>query len=380
MDFARFESVNIEEKLAIYEAMIESTGDGVTVTDREGRILFMNPAAARMLKYEEAQVIGKDYALVARAADKNGQFIPPEKRPLKTVLKTGQSFTNSTANYYIKSDDSKFPAAITTSAIILKDQIIGAIITFRDITHEKEIDRIKTEFLSLASHQLRTPLSAIRWFLEMLLAGDAGPLNSEQIEFLENINKSTNRMIQLVNDLLNITRIESGRIILEPRPTHLGNLIQEVLSELQPKIETKKQKIIVSIHPDLSEVNIDPNLIRAVYLNLINNAIKYTPAGGEVTVMVSKKGNEIISQVTDTGYGIPTSEQKRIFEKFFRASNIIKKETEGTGLGLYLIKAIVESSKGKIWFKSQENVGSTFWFTLPASGILTNKGDVAISS
>ena len=380
MDFTRFESLTVEEKLAIYEAMIDSTADGVAVTDRQGRILFMNPAASRMLKFDPPKVIGKDYTLVARAADKNGQFIPPGKRPLKTVLATGQSFTNSTANYYIRSDDRKFPAAITTSAIILNDQIIGAIVTFRDITHEKEVDRVKTEFLSLASHQLRTPLSAIRWFLEMLLAGDAGPINKEQTEFLKNIDQSTNRMILLVNDLLNITRIESGRIIIEPRPTHLGKLIQEVLSELKPKIEAKKQKIIVSIHPDLSKVNIDPNLIRAVYLNLINNANKYSPQGGEITVIVSRRGKEIISQVTDTGYGIPLADQKRIFEKFFRAGNIVKKETDGTGLGLYLVKSIVESSSGRIWFKSQQNVGTTFWFTLPASGILAKAGEITISS
>lgn len=380
MEFVPLQATKIEEKIAIYEAMIASTADGLTVTDREGRILFMNPAAAKMLKIDSQKVVGADYTLIAKAADKNGLAIEPNRRPLKTVLKTGQSFTNSTANYYIRSDDTKFPAAITTSAIILKNQIIGAIITFRDITHEKEVDRIKTEFLSLASHQLRTPLSAIRWFLEMLLAGDVGQLNQEQMEFLQNIDQSTSRMIQLVNDLLNITRIESGRIIIEPSPTHLGKLIKEVLSELRPKFESKKQKIIVSIHPDLSAINIDPNLTRAVYLNLINNAIKYTPAGGEVTVMVSRKGTEIISQITDTGYGIPTGEQKRIFEKFFRGSNIVKKETEGTGLGLYLVKSIIESSHGRIWFKSQENKGTTFWFTLPASGILAKKGDVTISS
>ena len=380
MEFVPLKATKLEEKIAIYEAMITSTADGLAVTDREGRILFMNPAAGKMLKFDTLKAIGQQYTKIARAADKNSQFIPPDKRPLKTVIRTGQSFTNSTANYYIRSDDTKFPAAITTSAIILKNQIIGAIITFRDITHEKEVDRIKTEFLSLASHQLRTPLSAIRWFLEMLLAGDAGPINSEQTEFLKNIDQSTNRMIQLVNDLLNITRIESGRIIIEPRPTHLGKLIQEVLSELRPKIETKKQKIIVSMHPHLSAVNIDPNFIRAVYLNLINNAIKYTPVGGEITVIVSKKGNEVISQITDTGYGIPLSEQKRIFEKFFRASNVVKKETEGTGLGLYLVKAIVESSKGRVWFKSQENTGTTFWFTVPASGILAKEGEVTISN
>ena len=379
MEPASANSMNVEEKLAVYEAMINSTADGLTVTDQEGKIVIMNPAAAKMLLYDPKEVIGKDYIGIARAADKNGVFIQPENRPLKTILKAGGSFTNHTANYYIRRDNTKFPAAITTSAILINSQIIGAIITFRDVTHEKEVDRMKTEFLSLASHQLRTPLSAIRWFLEMLIAGDAGKLNPEQTEFVQNINESTVRMIQLVNDLLNITRIESGRIIIDPKPTDLGKLIQSVIAELQPKLEVKKQKIILSCHPDLKQINLDPNLISAVYLNLLNNAIKYSPEGGEIMVMVSKKGPEVLSQISDSGFGIPQNEQHRIFEKFFRATNIVKRESQGTGLGLYLVKAIIESSNGKIWFKSEENHGTTFWFSLPIGGILPKKGEVTIN-
>ena len=216
--------------------------------------------------------------------------------------------------------------------------------------------------------------------MEILQNGDAGKLNKQQMELLEDIYQSTKRMIQLVNDLLNISRMETGRIIIDPKPTHLGQLLEEVLKDLKQKINSKKQKLVISYHPDLSEINIDPNLIRAVYLNLISNAIKFTPEEGEITVIISKKGNDIISQITDTGWGIPKNEQGKIFQKFYRGSNVVKKVFEGTGLGLYLVKSIIEASRGKIWFKSQKNKGTTFWFSLPASGILPKKGDVSITA
>ena len=370
---------NLEKKLAIREAMISSVGDGLVATDRDGKILLMNPAAEKMLLQNAKEVIGKNYVETVPAADKDGQIISSDKRPLLSVLKQGKSFTNHSANYYVRKNGSKFPAAITTSPIKYQNSIIGAIITFRDVTHEKEVDRMKTEFISLASHQLRTPLSAIRWFVEILQNGDAGKLNSQQMELLGDIYQSTKRMIQLVSDLLNISRMEAGRIIIDPKPTHLGQLLEEVLKELKPKINSKRQKLAISYHPDLSEINIDPNLIRAVYLNLLSNAIKFTPEYGEITVIISKKGNDIISQITDTGWGIPKNEQAKIFQKFYRGSNIIKKVFEGTGLGLYLVKSIVEASRGKIWFKSQKNKGTTFWFSLPISGILPKKGDVSIT-
>ncbi|OGD82835.1 hypothetical protein A3J17_05075 [Candidatus Curtissbacteria bacterium RIFCSPLOWO2_02_FULL_40_11] len=372
--------IELKQKLAIDEAIISSVGDGLIVTDKEGRILLMNPAATRMLKQDAKAVVGKDLIDTVPAADKNGKIVPKENRPLRTVLATGQSFTNHAANFYVRSDKSKFPAAITTSPIILNKEIIGSIITFRDITHEKEVDRMKTEFISLASHQLRTPLSAIRWFLEMLINGDAGPVNKEQAKFLKNVNDSTLRMITLVNDLLNISRIESGRIIIEPKPTHLGKLIEEVLEEVRLKYKSKNQKVVVSYHPNLPDINVDPNLTRAVYLNLLNNAIKYSPEGSEITIIISKKGNEIISQISDNGFGIPKKEQYRVFQKFYRGSNIVKKVLDGTGLGLYLVKSIIESSSGKIWFESEEGKGTTFWISLPTSGTAAKKGEVSINS
>ncbi len=374
------EPLEIKQKLAIDEAIISSVGDGLIITDNQAKILLMNPAASEMLRQDPKQVIGRDFIETIPAADINGNIIPREKRPFLSVVATGQSFTNHAANYYVRSDKTKFPAAITTSPIIFNGDIIGAIITFRDITHEKEVDRMKTEFISLASHQLRTPLSAIRWFLEMLLSGDAGKLTDEQIKFLKNINDSTIRMIALVNDLLNISRIESGRIIVDPRPTHLGQLLDGILEEVRLKYQAKKQKVIVSYHPDLPKINVDPNLIRAVYLNLINNAIKYTPENGEITIIISKKGDELISQVSDSGWGIPKGEQHRVFQKFFRGSNVARRVLDGTGLGLYLARAIIASSNGKIWFKSDENRGTTFWFSIPTSGTLAKRGEVSINS
>ena len=166
--------------------------------------------------------------------------------------------------------------------------------------------------------------------------------------------------------------------MVEPKPTDLLKLVEETVGELKRKMEHKNIKFIISAHENLPMINVDPKLIGHVYTNLIDNAIKYTKDGGEVSVFISKKDDEIISQISDNGYGIPVSEQGKLFMKFFRASNIIKHVTEGTGLGLYLVKAIVTSSGGKIWYKSEADKGTTFWFSLPVEGMKPKKGEVSL--
>lgn len=358
------------------DAMLGSIGEGMIVTDDVGNILRINSLAVDMLGMITADVVGKQASSAYTLYDDGDKPIPTNQWPIYLTLQTGQKTVQTTR--VIHPGGTKSALGLTATPVIQQGKTIGAIEIIRDITKEKEVDRMKTEFISLASHQLRTPLSAIRWFTEMLISGDAGKLTTDQAEFAKNIADSTERMIQLVNSLLNISRIESGRIIIDPKPTDLRELVAGIVNDLKGKTVERNQTLAVSVHNELPKINIDPRLIGQVYLNLLTNAIKYTPKGGEITVFISRKGDDVVSQVTDNGYGIPVSEQAKMFKKFFRATNIVKVETDGTGLGMYLVKSIIESSGGKIWFKSEEGKGTTFWFSLPMSGMKAKAGEVTI--
>lgn len=373
------ENRNLAEAKARNEAALASIGDGVVVVSDRGEIIFINEQALSMLDTKKEEVIGKHLIHAIAAEDEAKKQLPLENHPMQQAMLHGVK-TTSRDIYFSKKAGEKFPVAITATPIFLLGALIGGVLVFRDITYEKEVDRMKTEFISLASHQLRTPLSAVKWFAEILLAGDSGELPPEQKEMVNNIYLSNERMIDLVNSLLNISRIESGRLIISPRPTNLKKLLDEVLSDLTPKIAENKDKVVVSVLSTLPEINIDPKLIRHVYMNLLTNAIKYTPAGGEIHVLISQKDNELISQITDNGYGIPKDQEGKVFQKFFRADNVIKVETDGSGLGLYLVQSIVNASGGRIWFESTEGKGTTFWFSLPMSGSPAREGEVSINS
>ena len=213
----------------------------------------------------------------------------------------------------------------------------------------------------------------------MLVDGDAGKLNVEQQKYAKNVYESTKRMINLVNALLNVSRIESGRIMVDPTPTNIVKLVEEVIDETKAKLGDRNQKIILSAYKELPLIKIDQKLLRNVYLNLITNSMRYSPSQSTIEIFISKNEKELISQITDHGYGIPKAEHGKVFEKFFRASNAMKTEPSGTGLGLYLSKAIVESSGGSIWFDSNEG-GTSFWFTIPLEGMVPKKGEVTIDS
>ena len=360
------------------EAMLGDIGDGVVGINDKGEVTFVNHQVEVMTGFTRAELMGKFLIQAIVMKDNLGHDVQATDQPIRQAIFYKKK-VQSHAFSYVRKDGTKFAVAITATPVVVFDQTIGGVVVFRDITKEMEVDRMKTEFISLASHQLRTPLSAMKWFSEILLDGDVGKLTDEQHEILTNIYKSNERMIDLVNTLLNISRIESGRIMIEPRPTDLKKLVDEVVMEVTPRLTQKQHKLAISVHDNLPEVSLDPKLVRHVYLNLLTNAIKYTPKGGDIVIIISKSGDNVISQISDSGLGIPKSQQDRVFKKFFRAKNIVKVETEGTGLGLYLAKAIVESSGGKIWFQSEEGKGTTFWFSLPLHAV-KKEGVVSIDS
>lgn len=367
-----------EEERAKDSALLGSLGEGIVVLDKNGTIVKANPMAESLTGWKAAEMRGKNWDELVPLEDENGKRVPIADRASQKVLETKKVFAND-KYYYVRKDGKKFPVGTTAAPVLVKGKVIGVIKVFRDITREKYIDKAKSEFVSLASHQLRTPLSSIKWFSEMLLHGDAGELAKEQKEFVNNIFLSNERMIDLVNSLLNISRIESGRIIVDPVPTDVGQLVRELIKELEVKIKEKNMQMAVSVYENMPKINLDPKLIRQVYMNLLTNSIKYTPAGGRIVVMISIKDKEILSQISDNGYGIPKREQERVFQKFYRGENVVKVEIDGTGLGLYLVKAIVESSGGKIWFESEEGKGTAFWFTLPLEGTPAKKGEVTLT-
>ncbi len=230
----------------------------------------------------------------------------------------------------------------------------------------KDLDEAKSGFISVVAHQLRTPLSGVKWTLSMLIGGDMGELNNDQKTFLMKSYESNNRMINLVNDMLAADRVQSGKVRYEFRSISIINLIDNILFELNPAAQKKNISIEYKDRLDnIPNVLVDPDTIRAVMQNLLENAIKYTMDGGKVSIGLVKQEEKLQVSVTDNGIGIPENQKKNIFSKFFRATNAVKLETDGSGLGLNIAQTIIEKNGGEMWFESQENKGTTFFFTIP---------------
>lgn len=259
-----------------------------------------------------------------------------------------------------------------------------------DITHDKEVDKAKSEFVSLASHQLRTPLSSINWYAEMLIAGDAGPLTEDQKKYLDEIYKGNQRMVDLVNSLLNVSRLELGTFIVEPEQTNVIALAKSVMEEQMPQLTKKKQQLSANLSDDVPSMYVDPKLLRMVLQNLLSNSIKYTNEEGriEVDMNLDEERKNLKIKVADTGMGIPKQQQSKVFSKLFRADNVRETDTEGTGLGLYIVKQVIEHSGGTVTFNSpyvldidgakKEVQGTAFYITLPLSGMKARKGTKSI--
>ncbi|HET8575301.1 MAG TPA: ATP-binding protein [Candidatus Paceibacterota bacterium] len=364
---------HIESEKAQTETVLESIGEGVIAVDKKGLVTVANPAGANMLGLSKEDMIGMTFAnVIPKEEDRKEQPTQKEDRLVYQTLATGKKY--SATSYYYRSDDAKFPAAVTSAPIVLDGALAGAIVVFRDTTREMEIDKQKTEFVSLASHQLRTPLSAVRWYSEMVLGEKIGPLNDKQRKYVQEVYDSNLRMIELVNALLNVSRIELGTFAVEPSEVNLGEMFESVVDELMPAMRAKNLHFEKHYENAPKAFFVDPNLMRIVFQNLLSNSVKYTPEGGSVGISVEEVGAYLRVKVYDTGYGIPKADQPKMFTKLFRASNVTTKDTEGTGLGLYIIKSVVEKTGGRIWFESEENKGTTFFVELPMKGMSKIEG------
>lgn len=359
------------------EAIIESIGEGVIVTDAEGKIVTLNKAAKELLQIDEA-AIGSSITDAMLLEDEHSAMVIPSAHPLIQSLRDKRRVMERSFRI-VRSDMVKVSLAITASPVLVDGDVIGGVGVFRDITHERDIDRAKTEFVSLASHQLRTPLTTISWYTELILGTDADNLTDEQRNYLEVIYQGNRRMIDLVNALLNVSRLELGTLLIEPEPTDLKQLCNNVLRDVEPLIREKKHRVQFNFDESIESIKVDPRLMTMIVQNLLTNAIKYTPEEGFVSLDIVKRYPDVMIRVSDSGFGIPVDQQDRIFSKLFRAENVTARNTEGTGLGLYIVKSILDHAGGRVWFESEENKGTTFYVTIPLEGMKSRSGSKSLT-
>ncbi len=333
-------------------AIIQNFADGLLVFDKENKLTLVNPEAERIFNIKKEDLIGKDIFQLAKI---------PQIGSLIEIL--GDFDKKVSRKEWSPKKDLVLEVSLVP--ISSNKKKMGSLVILHDISREKKIEELKSEFVSIAAHQLRTPLSAIKWTLKMLLDGDLGEITPEQKNFIEKTYQANERMIHLINDLLDVSRIEEGRYVYKPTLIRLDTIVEKMVNSYKELAENKGLVLELKVENGSFLVKVDVEKIKLAIQNLLENAISYTPKGGRVTVSLKERENEIEFSIKDTGVGIPKDQQKRIFSKFFRAPNVMRMQTEGTGLGLFITKNIIESHGGKIWFESEEGKGTTFYFTLP---------------
>lgn len=331
-----------ESERAKLEAIIGNIQDGVIVHDDNKQVLLVNHAIYEMFSLGDQTVIGKNLHDLIPNPDLQALLSRSGEGPLKY--------------HEINFDDGRvFNAQYTP---IPK---IGGAITMQDISYIKELDRLKSDFIHTVSHDLRSPLTAVLGYTELIER--TGPLNENQLEFLHRLQGSVQHITALINDLLDLGRLEAG-FDSRREMVHINNILKYTLDMVDPLVKKKKITLTTNASTDMKPLRANPIRIRQMLDNLISNAIKYTPDGGKVAVNMFMQENQIIFHVDDNGPGIPAEEQPRVFEKFYRASNTID-GVRGSGLGLAIVKSIVDSHQGRVWVESTVGKGSTFFVLLP---------------
>ena len=372
------EEKQISEKragdLLKYQLAVENASDHIVITNSEGKIIYVNKAAEKLTGFSKKEVIGKNPSIWggqmgAEYYKKMWQTIKFDKKPFAGEI------INKNKN------GKNYEASVRISSVLnRKGDVMFFVGLERDITEQKRIEKSKTEFVSLASHQLQTPLTSVRWNAELILDSDKKEhnLTAKQKRYVNDLYKSTIRTIELINSLLNVSRIELGTINVDPEPTDIKEICVSCTDEIQKELLSKNIKFEPHYDPGLPKINVDPIFFRMIMINLLANAVKYTNPGGSVRLDVTKGKDGIQIKITDTGVGIPKKQQDRMYAKFFRANNA-QMLSEGSGLGLYIVKSVLDKTGGKIWFESEENKGTTFYVLIPLTGMKKLKGTKGFS-
>ena len=356
------------KELEKFKLAVDGASDHIIITDNEGVVLYVNNATESITGYKASEALGK------KAGQLWGQHMDKDfyEGLWKTIKYDKKVFFGRIKNRRKNGED--YVADITISPILNKKGEANFFVGIeRDITKEAALDQAKTEFVSLVSHQLRTPLTAISWYTELLLNGDVGKLGKKQMEYLNEVAHGNRRMVELINSLLNISRMEMGTFTVDLQMMDICAVMADTI-KMQDSMVTKSKIDLRFVCEKIPKLVLDAKLIGFVFQNLVSNAVKYTPPGGYVKINIVLKGQEVITDIADNGYGIPKKQQGEIFKKFFRADNVRIRNTDGTGLGLYLVKMILDFVGGKIWFESEVDKGSTFHVSIPMSG-MTNRSD-----
>jgi PAS domain S-box-containing protein len=348
------------------QAILEAVADGVIVTDANRRITLFNAAAEQILRLDRTQIIDQSLS------NFSGLF----GQAAKTWMETIQNWYKDPGTYQkgelyteqINLDDEQV-VSVHLSPVLMRGKFLGTVSIFRDITHQVEVDRLKSDFVATVSHELRTPMTSIRGYVDILLMGAAGSLNEQQAQFLGVIKRNTKQLSILVNDLFDVSRIESGKVNLNLQELDIVEIINEAINGLIRLSKDEDKKMLVEFEPDqVTPAALgDRDRVRQILNNLLENAFHYTPEGGVIKLRVLPQEDEVEIRVSDNGIGIPPEIQPQIFDRFYRGEHPNVLATSGTGLGLAIVKSLVEMHNGRIWIESSglSGEGTTFYFTLP---------------
>lgn len=347
-----------------WEAVFKFTDEGIIIFDQRGRVVGFNTAASKLTGRKAEEAIGQPYIKVVKSVSQEGVNLAAIS-PIHQVLSEGKTIAKS-QQLLESHEGGQIWTEISYSPIFDNGgRVTSGLAIIRNIQKDREVEEIKSDFISIVSHELRTPLSAVKGFLSMIINKDFGDLNDKQFHFLNRVYQSNQRMVDLVEDLLDASHIESGKINLIQNPIAPEGIINDVVSELASKGFERQILLKVSRKQKLPLVLADENRLRQILINLVDNAIKYSFPKSEVVIDFKVQGDELITSISDTGVGVTSAQADRIFQKFGRVYNPMSVQAGGTGLGLYITKRLVESHGGKIWVTGREGKGSKFSFSLP---------------